>query len=314
MSGYTPPSDTRNPLFLNAEEIAAFDEQGYLILRERIPQDLRQRLADASARWIANGRQLAEDSSADGDFGFADRPGGRRLFRVNYLHAKGEAASLELLGSPELLAIAESLAGPNFVPTYESLVFKDEGDGAPIPWHQDAVHPRNHRIFNIDVYLDASHDGAGALRVVPGSQHSTVDVCALTDTHGWDVPGAVVVEMEPGDVLIHDVMLVHGSEPVVGNRMRRTIYYEFRPAEQILGEGPWDRQFVDARLRLLPVALDHYGRMHPDDPGFRWNIDESLRPMPSNRVDTELRVAHRVHSQGSFCSAGDVPGRLDGLV
>jgi ectoine hydroxylase-related dioxygenase (phytanoyl-CoA dioxygenase family) len=56
------------------------------------------------------------------------------------------------------------------VPTYESMVFKQEGDGQEIPWRQDPMHPRRHRIFNFAVYLDASRTGAGALRVVPGSQ------------------------------------------------------------------------------------------------------------------------------------------------
>ena len=60
------------------------------------------------------------------------------MWRVDYIHDKGEAASLELLGSPAVLGIAESLAGPDFVPTYESLVVKKAGDGAPVPWHQDA--------------------------------------------------------------------------------------------------------------------------------------------------------------------------------
>ncbi|MFD6415808.1 phytanoyl-CoA dioxygenase family protein [Streptomyces sp. NPDC060194] len=301
-----------SPWALSDEEIASFDAQGYLVLRDRIPRDLVERLASASERWTAAGRRSAGDPSAAVDYEFAERPGGRRLFRVNYLHGKGEPASLELLGAPELLGIAESLAGRNFVPTYESLVFKDEGDGAPIPWHQDAVHPRNHRIFNIDVYLDASRDGEGALRVVPGSQRGATDVCALADAHGWDVPGAVVVEMEPGDVLVHDVMLVHGSEPVVGNRLRRTVYYEFRAAEQILAEGPWDRDFVDARLRLLPLALDHHRAARPGADAFRWNADPDLRPRTSGDTATELRVVHGVHTPGSFCSAGDVPVRQDG--
>ena len=62
------------------------------------------------------------------------------MWRVDYIHDKGEPASLELLGSRAVLGIAESLAGPDFVPTYESMVLKAAGDGAPVPWHQDAVH------------------------------------------------------------------------------------------------------------------------------------------------------------------------------
>ena len=292
---------------LTPEQIEQFDAQGYLVLRGRIPAPLLERLRAAADGWIADGRALDERNPAASDYQWATRGGERRMFRVDYLHGKGRAASLELLGSPAVLGIAESLAGPNLVPTYESLVFKDEGDGAAIDWHQDAVHPRTHRIFNVDVYLDASRAGEGALRVAPGSHLAPVDVCQLQEEYGWDAPGVIQVELEPGDVLVHDVMVVHGSEAVTGNRLRRTIYYEFRAAEQIADEGPWDAEWVDRRLRLLPVALGEHERANPDAPQFAWNVAPELAPVVGDDHDEELRIAHLVHSPGSYCSAGSVP-------
>ena len=206
----TRADDPNLDFHLSAEQIAFYDDNGYLVLPGRIPADLLARLRDAGDRWIAAGRDL--DGTPEGvDYAFADRPSGRVMFRVDYVHDKGEPSSLELLGSPEILGIAESLAGRDFVPTYESMVFKDDGDAAPIHWHQDAVHPRHSRIFNVDIYLDASVAGAGALRVVPGSHRQAADICALEEGHGWDLPGAIEVPLEAGDVLIHDVMIVHGS-------------------------------------------------------------------------------------------------------
>jgi hypothetical protein len=229
------------------------------------------------------------------------------MFRVDYVHNKGEAASLELLGSPAVLGIAESLAGVDFVPTYESMVFKDEGDGVAIPWHQDAVHPRRYRIFNIDIYLDESRKGAGALRVAPGSHLQQVDVCDLQDRFGWDAPGVIHAEMAPGDVLVHDVMVVHGSEEVTGNRLRRTVYYEFRPAEQILAEGPWDTDFIDRRLRLIPLGLAEYARRNPGTEQFAWKGSGRFAPATGDDDDVELRIAHTGHTPGSFCSASSPP-------
>ena len=294
------------PHHLTAEQVATFDEQGYLVLKSRIPADLLLRLQDAAARWIETGRTSAASGHPDPDYVFAQRSGCRVMFRIDYLHCKSEPASLELLGSPAVLGIAESLAGANFVPTYESLVFKDEGDGAAIDWHQDAVHPRNHRIFNVDVYLDAARPGEGSLRVAPGSHTRPVDVCQLAEEYGWDAPGVVQTELEPGDVLVHDVMVVHGSEAVTNNRLRRTIYYEFRPAEQIIAEGPWSAEWVDQRMRLIPLALAADARRHPGDGGFAWNPDDRFRPEVGDDAEAELRIAHRVHSRGSYCSAGSV--------
>ncbi|GAA2231162.1 phytanoyl-CoA dioxygenase family protein [Herbiconiux moechotypicola] len=297
---------------LTDEEVRRFDEEGYLILRRRVTGALLERLQRASERWIADGHALENESDGDGDYNFATRPSGRVLFRINYVHNKGEAASLELLGSPEILGIAESLAGPDFVPTYESLVFKNTGDGAPIDWHQDAVHPRTNRIFNIDVYLDDSRKGAGSLRVAPGSQKQVVDVCQLQEEYGWDAPGVVQTELEPGDVLVHDVMVVHGSEATLANKLRRTIYYEFRAASQILAEGPWDAEFIDQRLRLVGLGLEEWRAQNPDARGFEWNVGEGLRPVASGDREEELRVAHGVHSPGSYCSAGSVATRPNG--
>jgi hypothetical protein len=303
----TQEAPTRAQYHLTPEEIAQFDEQGFLVLRGRIPAPLLGRLQHAAEHWIADGRSVGDDDPDAPDYHWATRGGARRMFRVDYLHNKRQAASLELLGSPAVLGIAESLAGPNFVPTYESMVFKDEGDGAAIDWHQDAVHPRTSRIFNIDVYLDASRAGEGALRVAPGSHLAPVDVCQLQEEYGWDAPGVLQVELEPGDVLVHDVMVVHGSEAVTGNRLRRTVYYEFRAAEQIAAEGPWDAEWVDRRLRLLPVALREHARANPEATPFAWNIAPSLAPDAGGDDDAELRIAHLVHSRGSYCSAGSVP-------
>ncbi|MCP3803404.1 phytanoyl-CoA dioxygenase family protein [Allokutzneria sp. A3M-2-11 16] len=296
----------RRPYHLSEEEVDFFDGYGYLILRKRIPDSLLSRLQDATASWIARGEAAAPDDPWRSDFKYSERPGGRVMYRVDYLHDKEEPATLELLGSPAMLGIVESLSGPNFVPTYEAVVFKNEGEGVAVEWHQDAVHPRKSRIYNVGVYLDSARKGEGEVRVLPGSQHGPADVCQVGERHGWNPPGVVQAELEPGDVLIHDVMVVHGSQDVVGNALRRTIYYEFRPVEQILAEGPWDRDWVDKRLRLLRLGISAYADAHPDAEAFHWNAPTDYRPAVTGDLAEELRVVHTAHTPGSYCSAGSV--------
>lgn len=287
---------------LAPEQVAQFDRDGFLVLRQRIEPDLLARLQAASERWMADG--LAQGPLPGSDWLFAERPHGKVMWRVDYIHGKGERASLELLGSRAVLDIAESLAGPDFVPTYESMVLKSAGDGAAVPWHQDAVHARRHRLFNVDVYLDDSRSGAGALQVIPGSQAQRTDACALAEEHGWSMPGAVEVELEAGDVLVHDDMVVHGSPPAAGKALRRTVYLEFRPARSILEDGPWTREWMDARLRLVPLALAERARWVGADERFEWHISPDLRPAVSDDVEAELRVVHTAHTPGEWCSAG----------
>ena len=300
------PAAPRTPYHLTPEQVQFFDDNGYLILRKQIPPELLARLRAAGDAWIERGQKATPETDPNhADFGWKRGPNGRTFYSVGYVHNMGQRASLELLGSPQVLAVVESLTGPNFVPTYESMVFKMTGEGAPIHWHQDAVHPRKHRLFNYDIYFDASRSGSGVLKVVPGSQTGKVDVCDFDDNHGWNPPGVMEVEMDPGDVLVHDVMVVHGSEPVVGKALRRTLYYEFRSAEEIVEDGPWDRNWIDRRQRLIPIALRRHAETFPDADQYEWRISDEFRPEPGADEAEELRVAHVVNMAGSYCSAGD---------
>jgi ectoine hydroxylase-related dioxygenase (phytanoyl-CoA dioxygenase family) len=295
-----------NGTFLSEEQIEFFDTNGFLKIPGLIQGELLSRLQDGGSLWIGDAQAEASSASRNPDYAFAKRPHGEVMFRIDYLHDKGASASLELLGSPKILGIASSLCGHNFVPTYESMVFKQQGDGEAIRWHQDAVHPRRYRIFNLDLYLDRSEANAGALMVIPGTQTTLLDACEMERLHGWTPPGAIVVEMEPGDVLLHDVMVIHGSPRTVGKALRRTIYYEFRAAEQILQEGPWDREWIEQRMALIPEGLRAYHAAFPSEPTFDWKADAEFRPDP-DEDELTLRVLHKTHTPGSYCSAGSVP-------
>jgi ectoine hydroxylase-related dioxygenase (phytanoyl-CoA dioxygenase family) len=298
---------TRSRYSLSAEQVQFFDDNGYLVLKNWINGDLLAKLQRAGSEWIDAGLNVDANDPSRRDYAFAKRTVGEVFYRVDYLHNKGQSASLELLGSPMVLGVAESLCGPNFVPTYESMVFKEAGDGEAIRWHQDAVHPRRHRIFNYDLYLDESRADAGALVVIPGSQTTILDACEMERLHGWTPPGSITVEMEPGDVLLHDVMVIHGSPRTVGRARRRTIYYEFRPAEQILTEGPWDAEWVAQRMSLIPLGTDAYRSAYPHAEQFLWQAAPEYRPTTPPDMDRVLRVLHEKHTPGSYCSAGSVP-------
>jgi ectoine hydroxylase-related dioxygenase (phytanoyl-CoA dioxygenase family) len=311
------PTPPHSPYHLTEDQIRFFDENGYLILKNWISGELLERLQLAGQNWIERGESLrakqlagetleADEQDLISDLAFAKRPNAEVFFRVNYLHNKGEDASLELLGSPQVLAMAESLCGPNFVPTYESMVFKKAGDGEKIPWHQDAVHSRKHRVFNFDLYLDESKVGAGALRVVPKSQRVIQDACGVASDHAWNIPGVIHVPLEPGDVLLHDVMVLHGSERSLGAALRRTVYYEFRAAEMILEEGPWDAAWIQKRMALVPLGLEKFQACYSKVEPFVWQAASEFRPAVLEQ-DMALKVAHEWHSPGAYCSADSAP-------
>jgi len=291
---------------LTPEQVAFYDDNGYLILRKWITGRLLERLQDAASRWIETGLTLSPEDPARRTSSTASEKPARCCSGWTTFHDKGQPPSLEMLGAPQVLGVVQSLTGPQLRADLRVHGLQEEGDGEAIRWHQDAVHPRRHRIYNYDLYLDRSSADGGALVVLPKSHTTKVDACELERMHGWSPPNALVVEMEPGDVLVHDVMVVHGSPRVVGKALRRTIYYEFRPAEQILAEGPWDREWVDRRMRLIPIALAAHREAFPESPQFDWNPDPDFRQTISPDMERELKIAHVVHTPGSHCSAGSV--------
>ena len=69
--------------------------------------------------------------------------------------------------------------------------------------------------------------------------------------------------MRAGDVLVHDIRLVHGSHRSRSERLRRTLYYEFqslawmrregvRPGAETRIDGTWAK----ARIRLTRHAIE----------------------------------------------------------
>lgn len=84
----------------------------------------------------------------------------------------------------------------------------------------------------------------------------------------------------------------------------RTDYLEFRPAASILQDGPWSREWMDARLRLIPLALAERARWVGPDQQFTWEPTPGLRPAPALDAQAELRIVHTAHTPGEWCSAG----------
>ena len=100
--------------------------------------------------------------------------------------------------------------------------------------------------------------------------------------------------MKPGDVLIHDIMVLHGSTQNLSQTLRRVIYYEFRAASHIRSAGWWDDAWINKRLDFLQCAL-HERKLHPygmDDEAFDYHRPERFQPHWRPGRPVELKVKH----------------------
>lgn len=271
---------------ITSHEIAFFDENGYVICREVLAPDELGHFQSESAR-------LIEEILAGGP---ADRMCNRGPegipYYLTYLHANPNSFSLRLLAHPFIGDLLTRMVGPDFIPCYESLVFKLPANGSSVPWHRDGnALTGDERIFNIDVYPDRSTVENSCVWVIPGSHRWEPERAAAMVERGrrdFDLPDAVPAEMEPGDVLLHHVKVLHGSRQNHSGELRRVVYFDNRAAS-------WNQRYrwfassvIEERCRLYQLAL-HERKMNPyrsDDETFNYTPPPGLPAWtPGESVD-----------------------------
>jgi hypothetical protein len=152
-------------------------------------------------------------------------------------------AALRLAGHPELLAVAETIYGPDFVPFTDAVIIKKPGEGASFSWHQDGTTHWNSpdwdestHGFNFMAQLYGS-TAANGVWYLPGT-HATgkVDLKTIIAAAGSDrLPNAVPLISAPGDVAISNRQVVHGSFANTSPDWRVTFNVGFHRRSSILG-------------------------------------------------------------------------------
>jgi ectoine hydroxylase-related dioxygenase (phytanoyl-CoA dioxygenase family) len=180
------------------------------------------------------------------------------LNRLLHFHLHAGVESLAILGCPQLLAPIESLCGEQFITTVDMLVIKHKENDAKIPWHQDLIYPSNqYRVATAGIYLDDSYQAQDALKLIASTSSSKQDICAIERNPPTSI---IEVPAKAGDILIHNPMMVHSSNNITGQSTRRTLYYEFRPLEQLKNQNAWQQPLLDQRLNLMKTAQAIYAK------------------------------------------------------
>lgn len=228
---------------------------GYVLIPGGIPKDivrdwigLAERLHDEAILAHADGKQTPGACVID----ITDGP---RVVRFDDIHAIDPDAVLSLLSCPALIAVARDFCGKGSVPLQLDILFKHPGPEFVIPWHQGAPHPRSFPYLNVGIYLDDAERDDGCLRYVPGTQHELQDIEGLSSGHGWEIPNVVEQPAMAGDILVQDMMVLHGSQVKRLPGVRRTIYLELRPTGGIEESGCQSPEWADLRRRWMAMVL-----------------------------------------------------------
>jgi non-heme Fe2+,alpha-ketoglutarate-dependent halogenase len=140
----------------------------------------------------------------------------------------------ELVRHPGVLDAVEQVIGPNILVWGSSFFIKEPRNSSFVSWHQDSTYwglePPD--IVTAWVALSESIHENGAMRVIPGSHK--LDQAPHRDTFAADnllsrgqeimvevdESKAVELPLQPGEMSLHHVRLIHGSEPNPSPRRR----------------------------------------------------------------------------------------------
>jgi hypothetical protein len=253
-------------MIITHDQARHFDELGFLVLRQWIPVDLVRRLRAAVDSAIEGALELAKGSSSSRDFCIVRIKDIPFVTYIEHLHRHLHPVSLELAGSPQMRSIGQIFCGEDYLASYEYAVVKSRGDGERIPWHQDMIHDRTSRILNLGLYLSEATTSEGALRVAPRTQFAPQDICAIEADPRVE---KVSIEMSPGDILLHDVMLAHSSEGLVHQDQRQVIYFEFRSLKHLENNHRVTHDWISARQHLKEI----------EDVTYRQKVTSDVAPV-----------------------------------
>ncbi len=240
---------------LTAEQIAHFDKRGYLHLSDVVPPSMLAMLKEHTQTACQDGYNALKTNSVDPDYRFHLALFKTFLYRITNFHRHVNWASLAVLGLPALHNVVRSLCGDDYLNTVDMLLLKHNKDGLDLPWHQDLIYPsERYRMLTIGLYLESTQADDGTLKLIPGSQYQCQDIDAMIAQADDTV---VEVVAKAGDMVIHNPMLVHWSDRLRHQSIRRTLYYEFCPMA-LITERNWTQDAIQNRRDLMSAASKIY--------------------------------------------------------
>src|SRR5258706_1337627 len=233
------------PKALSAGEVAAYRREGQLTPAFRLSRDRLEQLTAAIEALIDDNPDVRPEQLV-----------GAHVARSDDTGVRGRRELLDFARSPEILDMVEQIMGPDLIMWGSQVFSKPAGDGQAIPWHQDGQYWPMRPLATVTVWIavDAATRANGCLRVIPGSHrlglldHVSSDDQSLALNQrlaegAFDDADAVDVELEPGQVSLHDSMLIHGSNANPSGRRRCGYAVRYMPATSL-----FDRSIPPTRI------------------------------------------------------------------
>ena len=227
---------------LTDEEIDRYRREGYVIPDFRVPDEVLDDIRDTHGRLLAKHPEFTDYCPAVLAF---------------------ETGFLNVARMPAILDMVEQLIGPDFALWNSSFFAKPARVGTKTPWHQDGEYWPIRPLATCSVWIavDAATPENGCLRIIPGSHRrrelgrhdfNGADGLSLPleiRADEFDESTARDIVLDTGQVSLHDIYLIHGSEANRSAKPRRGMTLRYMPTT-----STYRRDLADGR-RGGPLSM-----------------------------------------------------------
>jgi len=223
------------PRDLTAQEIAAYENDGIVCLRNMFSSEWVDALRDAAEVSMQDPGELhAELAQYKKDKG--------RFFHDTFIWPRNEVCRQFVFESPAAMIAAKIMRATRINVFFDQWLIKEPGTATETPWHHDMTYwPIDGRqICTVWVALDPVNRDSGAVEYIKGS-HSWGQKYKPASFSGGDqykesLPAVPDIgdnrdqydfaqfDLQPGDCTVHHGLTVHGSPGNASNTLRRRAY------------------------------------------------------------------------------------------
>jgi hypothetical protein len=236
---------------LSEAELEHYRTHGYVFPRYRLPQGLLAELRTALDGLLAGYTDVRQEDLANPHM-------------LPPTSGPGANPFMRAARQPEILGMLGQILGPDLVLWITRVLCKPAVKGREVPWHQDGEYWPMRPLATCSVWiaLDPVSTVNGCMRFIPGShkrqepyRHHVSDRKDIVlnlelDQDQFDESQAVNVELEPGQMSLHDVRLIHGSLANDSGQRRAALIMRYMPSS-----SHYDRSLVDKRRDNSPFNI-----------------------------------------------------------
>jgi non-heme Fe2+,alpha-ketoglutarate-dependent halogenase len=211
----------------------------------------------------------------------------------------------ELVHHPAVLDAVEDIIGPDILCWTTNFFIKEPGSPGFVSWHQDAAYwgLEPEEVVTAWIALTHSNLRSGCMKVMPGTHLEShiphVDTFHQDNmlTRGQeiavevDASKAVDLILEPGEISLHDIKLVHGSEPNRSQDRRIGLAIRYLPTHV--------RQTKGRDSAMLVRGVDRH-RHFDAEPRPCADLDAAALAAHAHAVERKFAVLYQGAQQNEF--------------